>query len=206
MGKSNSKNTVVAELSIEEIAAIRDSWTRAKNYNIGKKILFSLIEKRPKFAEYFGIPSDAVTFDGMQNSRELQLQAHRIQGFLDTAVGALGYCPISSVYDMAHRIGQIHFYRGVNFGADNWLVFKRVTVEQVAEAAATSRNGTEDSEGNGLKTLNDNEESSLFGSVAPIIGARRDPVTEICWNRLMTLIIREMKRGFLEEAMRNCKE
>ena len=45
---------------------------------------------------------------------------------------------------MAQKIGQIHYYRflmkeklqqkyfrGVNFGADNWLVFKKVTIEQI---------------------------------------------------------------------------
>ncbi|RCN32083.1 hypothetical protein ANCCAN_22126 [Ancylostoma caninum] len=32
---------------------------------------------------------------------------------------------------MSYRVGQIHYYKGVNFGADNWLVFKKVTVDQV---------------------------------------------------------------------------
>ncbi|CAJ0577365.1 unnamed protein product, partial [Mesorhabditis spiculigera] len=162
----------VSELMDDEIAAIREVWVKAKNEDVGKKILQTLIEKRPKFAEYFGIHSESLDMKVLVQVKEFQLQAHRIQNFLDTAVGSLGFCPISSVYDMAHRIGQIHFYRGVNFGAENWLVFKKVTVDQ------------------------DLTNSYSGGNYLAKQG----------WNKLMTVIVREMKKGFLEEAMRNCRE
>ena len=50
---------------------------------------------------------------------------------------------------MAHRIGQIHFYRGVNFGADNWLVFKKVTVDQVTTGATDSSKEKDETNSNG---------------------------------------------------------
>ncbi|VDM74873.1 unnamed protein product [Strongylus vulgaris] len=147
---------------------------RAKNDNVGKKILQTLIEKRPKFAEYFGIQT----------------------------VGSLGFCPISSVYDMAHRIGQIHFYRGVNFGADNWLVFKRVTVDQVTTGKTDC---STDPEQNGLIKIETENDTIIVPDLAnPYSG--ENCLARLGWNKLMTVIVREMKRGFLEEAMRNCKE
>lgn len=89
-------------------------------------------------------------------------QAHRIQNFLDTAVGSLGFCPISSVYDMAHRIGQIHFYRGVNFGADNWLVFKKVTVDQVTTGATDSSKEKDETNSNGTANGKVDTEANLI--------------------------------------------
>ncbi|KJH41062.1 hypothetical protein DICVIV_12973 [Dictyocaulus viviparus] len=130
-------------------------------------------------------------------------EAYRIQNFLDTAVGSLGFCPISSIYDMAHRIGQIHFYRGVNFGADNWLVFKRVTVDQVTTGQTDS---SFDPEQYG-KTPTCDEKQTVVNEnpfVNPYSG--ENCLARLGWNKLMTVIVREMKRGFLEEAMRNCKE
>ncbi|KAK6760586.1 hypothetical protein RB195_021883 [Necator americanus] len=202
MGLCSSKKRYTTELSDEEVAAIREVWIRAKNDNVGKKILQTLIEKRPKFAEYFGIQSESLEIKTLNQSKEFHLQAHRIQNFLDTAVGSLGFCPISSVYDMAHRIGQIHFYRGVNFGADNWLVFKRVTVDQVTTGQSDSSNEPEQ---NGVTKVE--EENGTF----PTVGIANPYSGENClarlgWNKLMTVIVREMKKGFLEEAMRNCKE
>ncbi|KAJ1348355.1 hypothetical protein KIN20_003644 [Parelaphostrongylus tenuis] len=126
-------------------------------------------------------------------------KAHRIQNFLDTAVGSLGFCPISSIYDMAHRIGQIHFYRGVNFGADNWLVFKRITVDQVTCQAMNFANIE-------IEVTNNTDDKQV---VIPDIMSQysgENCLARLGWNKLMTVIVREMKRGFLEEAMRNCKE
>ncbi|KIH66268.1 hypothetical protein ANCDUO_03404 [Ancylostoma duodenale] len=176
---------------------------RAKNDNVGKKILQTLIEKRPKFAEYFGIQSDSLDLKTLNQSKEFHLQAHRIQNFLDTAVGSLGFCPISSVYDMAHRIGQIHFYRGVNFGADNWLVFKRVTVDQVTTGMTDC---SVDPEQNGLTKLETEEKEKMAVANLTNPYSGESCLARLGWNKLMTVIVREMKRGFLEEAMRNCKE
>ncbi|GMR45285.1 hypothetical protein PMAYCL1PPCAC_15480, partial [Pristionchus mayeri] len=192
------------ELTDEEVTAVRNVWIRAKTEDIGKKILQTLIEKRPKFAEYFGIlcQSDKLDQNSLKESKEFHLQAHRIQNFLDTAVGSLGYCPVSSIYDMAHRIGQIHFYRGVNFGADNWLVFKRVTVDQVTKGVSS----TQASQANLLEGTKEPEveEHPLNDVQNPFSG--ENCLARLGWNKLMTVIVREMKRGFLEEAMRNCKE
>ncbi|KAK5972690.1 GLOBIN domain-containing protein [Trichostrongylus colubriformis] len=194
MGLCSSKRRHTAELTGDEIEAIRDVWIRAKNNNVGKKILQTLIEKRPKFAEYFGIQSESLDIKALNQSKEFHLQAHRIQNFLDTAVGSLGFCPISSVYDMAHRIGQIHFYRGVNFGADNWLVFKRVAVDQVTLGFSD--------------TISDPMENGMVkkDEHIPDFYSDENCLARLGWNKLMTVIVREMKRGFLEEAMRNCKE
>ncbi|CAJ0609478.1 unnamed protein product [Cylicocyclus nassatus] len=202
MGLCPSKKRYTTELSDDEVAAIRDVWIRAKKVNVGKKILQTLIEKRPKFAEYFGIQSESLDLKTLNQSKEFHLQAHRIQNFLDTAVGSLGFCPISSVYDMAHRIGQIHFYRGVNFGADNWLVFKRVTVDQVTTGQTDS---SSDPEQNGLLKIETETDTIIVPALANAYSGE-NCLARLGWNKLMTVIVREMKRGFLEEAMRNCKE
>ncbi|KJH41063.1 hypothetical protein DICVIV_12974, partial [Dictyocaulus viviparus] len=78
MGLCSSKKRQVAELSDAEVAAIRDVWLRAKNDNVGKKILLVLIEKRPKFAEYFGIQSDSLDFKTLNQSKEFHLQVYAI--------------------------------------------------------------------------------------------------------------------------------
>ncbi|CAB3401194.1 unnamed protein product [Caenorhabditis bovis] len=204
MGLCGSKKANLCEMSDEEVAAIREVWIKAKTDNVGKKILQTLIEKRPKFAEYFGIQSESLDIKALNQSKEFHLQAHRIQNFLDTAVGSLGFCPISSVYDMAHRIGQIHFYRGVNFGADNWLVFKKVTVDQVTTGLTDS--SKEDTNSNG--TNNGKQKETEANPITDIhnIYSGENCLSRLGWNKLMTVIVREMKRGFLEEAMRNCKE
>ncbi|CEF68848.1 Globin family and Globin-like domain and Globin, structural domain-containing protein [Strongyloides ratti] len=218
MGKIFSKKKVEPDLTNDEIEAIREIWSRAKNENVGRKILLTLIEKKPKFAEYFGIGSENVDPKELMGKREFQLQAHRIQGFLDTAVGSLGYCPMSSIYDMAHRIGQIHFYKGVNFGADNWLVFKKVTVDQVSRVnfinnkdmarksntASINKNISEDSEDN-LEIRNIQRRNESIPSYNEMYEVQ-NCLARLGWNKFMTVIVREMKRGFLEEAMRNCKE
>uniref|UniRef100_A0A0N4ZE39 GLOBIN domain-containing protein n=1 Tax=Parastrongyloides trichosuri TaxID=131310 RepID=A0A0N4ZE39_PARTI len=212
MGKIFSKKKVEPDLTAEEIEAIRDIWLRAKNESVGRKILLALIEKKPKFAEYFGIGSENVDPKELLGKREFQLQAHRIQGFLDTAVGSLGYCPMSSIYDMAHRIGQIHFYKGVNFGADNWLVFKKVTVDQVSRVnvegkdrksnvSLGKRNNSGDAEDSTAETPR-KESAHSFNDMYEVSNC----LARLGWNKFMTVIVREMKRGFLEEAMRNCKE
>ncbi|GMT22591.1 hypothetical protein PFISCL1PPCAC_13888, partial [Pristionchus fissidentatus] len=198
------KKEPVNELTDEEVTAVRNVWIRAKTEDIGKKILLTLIEKRPKFAEYFGIhcTGDKLDMDSLKECKEFHLQAHRIQNFLDTAVGSLGYCPVSSIYDMAHRIGQIHFYRGVNFGADNWLVFKRVTVDQVTKGVTS----TQASQANIMECSKEGEADThpLSDLQNPFSG--ENCLARLGWNKLMTVIVREMKRGFLEEAMRNCRE
>uniref|UniRef100_A0A0N5BF54 GLOBIN domain-containing protein n=1 Tax=Strongyloides papillosus TaxID=174720 RepID=A0A0N5BF54_STREA len=221
MGKIFSKKKVEPDLTNDEIEAIRDMWSRAKNENVGKKILLTLIEKKPKFAEYFGIGSENVDPKELMSKREFQLQAHRIQGFLDTAVGSLGYCPMASIYDMAHRIGQIHFYKGVNFGADNWLVFKKVTVDQVSRVYFDSNNKDCNRKNNAninsvrrntsgeseevLDVKNDQQPDESANSYNEMYEVQ-NCVARLGWNKFMTVIVREMKRGFLEEAMRNCKE
>nr|CDJ97182.1 Hypothetical protein CBG17640 [Haemonchus contortus] len=178
MGLCTSKSRYTTDLSVEEIEAIREVWIKAKNNNVGKKILQTLIEKRPKFAEYFGIQSESLDIKALNQSKEFHLQAHRIQNFLDTAVGSLGYCPISRV----------------NFGADNWLVFKRVAVDQVTTGFSDT---TSDPGLNGM-TKPEEEMMNLYSN--------ENCLARLGWNKLMTVIVREMKRGFLEEAMRNCKE
>ncbi|KAF1746866.1 hypothetical protein GCK72_023324 [Caenorhabditis remanei] len=209
MGLCSSKKRMTTEMSDEEVAAIRDVWVRAKTDNVGKKILQTLIEKRPKFAEYFGIQSESLDIRALNQSKEFHLQAHRIQNFLDTAVGSLGFCPISSVYDMAHRIGQIHFYRGVNFGADNWLVFKKVTVDQVTTGATDSSKEKDETNSNGTANGKVDTDTNLIPvgiADANNVYSGENCLARLGWNKLMTVIVREMKRGFLEEAMRNCKE
>ncbi|KAE9550435.1 hypothetical protein FO519_006350 [Halicephalobus sp. NKZ332] len=195
------KKTPEAELNPEEIMAIREVWQKAKNQDIGKKILSTLIERRPKFAEYFGITctSEALDMKEVHRAREFQLQAHRIQGFLDTAVGSLGYCPLSSIHDLAHRIGQIHFYRSVNFSADNWLVFKKVAVDEVTAIRPTSKSSS--STDLLTKQVSTEKEPDYHN---PFSG--QNSIAKLGWNKFMGVIVREMKRGFLEEAMRNCKE
>ncbi|CAI2357589.1 unnamed protein product [Caenorhabditis sp. 36 PRJEB53466] len=99
--------------------------------------------------------------------------------------------------------------RGVNFGADNWLVFKKVTVDQVTTGATDSSKEKDKEETNSNGTANGKVDTEA--NLIPIADINNVCSGENClarlgWNKLMTVIVREMKRGFLEEAMRNCKE
>ncbi|CAD6191383.1 unnamed protein product [Caenorhabditis auriculariae] len=137
----------VDELTDEEMHAVREVWSRAKQRDIGMQILRELIDRKPQFKDYFGIHVSNENMEELYACKEFLLQAHRIQNFLDTAVSSLGFCPMVIVQQMAHRVGQIHYYRGVNFGADNWLSFKKVTVESVtselrSEPVVESRSST----------------------------------------------------------------
>ncbi|WKY08182.1 hypothetical protein Q1695_007573 [Nippostrongylus brasiliensis] len=185
----------VSELSDQEIAAVKEVWMRARQMDVGSNILSELIDKKPSFAVYYGFERSQPT-EELRKSQAFILQAKRIQDFLETAVSSLGLSPDSIIHNHSYRIGQIHYYKGVNFGADNWLVFKKVTIEQV----------------NALQ-----KKSSLFGSASfkdlkaaeqrldyPPNGNQRRCQAIVGWNKLMSMIIREMKRGFLEEARRNC--
>lgn len=66
---------------------------RAKTEDIGKKILQTLIEKRPKFAEYFGIlcQSDKLDMNSLKESKEFHLQVK--------------YCMKSLVTESIYSIG-----------------------------------------------------------------------------------------------------
>ncbi|KAJ1348353.1 hypothetical protein KIN20_003642 [Parelaphostrongylus tenuis] len=77
MGLCSSKKKPTQELTDEEVTAIREVWIRAKNNNVGKKILQTLIEKRPKFAEYFGIQSESLDIKALNQSKEFHLQRDR---------------------------------------------------------------------------------------------------------------------------------
>ncbi|CAI5448867.1 unnamed protein product [Caenorhabditis angaria] len=180
----------LCELRDEEMEAIKEVWVRAKEREIGKHILQELIERKPQFKDYFGIQADE---KDVFSCREFQLQAHRIQNFLDTAVSSLGFCPMKNVLQMAYRIGQIHFYRGVNFGADNWLTFKKVTVEIVTQENSKTENGEDESIKDTATTI------SLFP-------ANQSCLVVIGWEKFMGSVIKEMKKGFLDEARRNCHD
>ncbi|WKY08183.1 hypothetical protein Q1695_007573 [Nippostrongylus brasiliensis] len=173
----------VSELSDQEIAAVKEVWMR-----YGTFFLEFILKKAEMSVVIHSLP--------MATHGWLLWQAKRIQDFLETAVSSLGLSPDSIIHNHSYRIGQIHYYKGVNFGADNWLVFKKVTIEQV----------------NALQ-----KKSSLFGSASfkdlkaaeqrldyPPNGNQRRCQAIVGWNKLMSMIIREMKRGFLEEARRNC--
>ncbi|EYB81011.1 hypothetical protein Y032_0395g662 [Ancylostoma ceylanicum] len=172
-------------------------FVQARNNDIGIRILSALIEQKPIFAKYYGFET-SLSKEELEKSELFLLQARRIQNFLDTIVSSLGVCPDSAIHHMSYRVGQIHYYKGVNFGADNWLVFKKVTVDQVVSLQ---------------------KKPSVFSLVAPkdfsiseikIDNSRtmiqRKCMVTIGWNRLMGIVIREMKRGFLEEAQRNCQD
>ncbi|KAK6750964.1 hypothetical protein RB195_002749 [Necator americanus] len=188
-------NERTSEFSDHEIAAIRDVWIRARNSEVGVKILAALIEKKPSFAAYYGFET-SLSIEELQKSETFLFQAQRIQDFLDTIVSSLGICPDSAVHRMAYRIGQIHFHKGVNFGADNWLVFKKVTVDQVISWQKKPS----------MFSLGSSKEFNISEiSLDPSrTVTHRRCVAIIGWNKLMSVIIREMKRGFLEEAQRSC--
>ncbi|EPB80670.1 globin [Ancylostoma ceylanicum] len=196
-----SKRVDPNQLTDAEIMALKETWEKAKKRDVGQHILRALIEHKPQFRVYFGIPADATDLSEMQQCKQFQVQAHRIQNFLDTAVSTLGFCPIANVLSMAHRIGQIHFYRGVNFGADNWLAFKKVAVEQITKDVGPREYTVLVTEKQASKVVK-REESLLeigqngFTPATALIG----------WEKFMGAIVREMKRGFLDEARRNCKE
>ncbi|VDM60416.1 unnamed protein product [Angiostrongylus costaricensis] len=186
-----------SEFSVQEITAIKDVWMRARNVEVGENILTALIEKKPNFAVYYGFET-SLAVEELRKGTMFILQARRIQNFLDTIVSTLGFCPDATIHHMAYRIGQIHYHRGVNFGADNWLVFKKVTIEQVL--AVQKRPTTV----NGSPKEQEKFEANLDSWKNPSSG--KTNIAAIGWNKLMSLIIREMKRGFLDEALKNCED
>nr|CDJ97906.1 Protein GLB-17, isoform b [Haemonchus contortus] len=111
----------------------------------------------------------------------------------------MGLCSSKRQYRTDLSVEEIEAIRevwikGVNFGADNWLVFKRVAVDQVTTGFSDT---TSDPGLNGMMKP-DEEMMNLYSN--------ENCLARLGWNKLMTVIVREMKRGFLEEAMRNCKE
>lgn len=197
-----SRRPDTQQLTEAEIAAVKEIWEKAKKRDVGQVILQALIEHRPKFRDYFGIVSEGTSLIELQQCKQFQVQAHRIQNFLDTAVSTLGFCPMENVLSMAYRIGQIHFYRGVNFGADNWLAFKKAAVDQITKDVAQKEYTIVVNENHTSKLITREEsllemaQDSGGGAAAGVIG----------WEKLMGAIVREMKRGFLDEARRNCRE
>lgn len=188
----------VSELTDSEIAAVKDVWTRASNGEIGAKILGELIDKKPSFAAFYGFDT-TLPGEELRKSSLFLLQARRIQSFLDTAVSSLGLSPDTTIHRMSYRIGQIHYYKGVNFGADNWLVFKKVTIEQVIASQKKSSIFSS-------STFKDSSSSSEFTIESMQNGLQHQKSSQatVGWNKLMAMVIREMKRGFLDEARRNC--
>jgi hypothetical protein len=178
----------------------------AKYGDIGQKILFSLIEEKPKFAEHFGIYSTSVSKKEMRDSRQLQLQAQRIQNFLNAIVESLGNCPISSVCNMAHHVGQIHYHQRINFDTATWMVFKRVTIVQVIKMASKGYGKKLNAREDFPTTSYDNRSPSPSPSPSSMLNPPKESLALIGWHRLMTIVIREMKRGFLEEAISNCQK
>ncbi|KIH47049.1 hypothetical protein ANCDUO_22896, partial [Ancylostoma duodenale] len=197
--------------------------SRARNNDIGIRILSALIEQKPIFAKYYGFET-SLSKEELQKSElfllqeyllkqkmmvqmnERYLQAQRIQNFLDTVVSSLGandakkymngrkgepyrtssyLSRICSYWKKPANISTVEQAIGVNFGADNWLVFKKVTVDQVVSLQ---------------------KKPSVFSLVAPkdfniseikMDNSRtiqRKCMVTIGWNRLMGIVIREMKR------------
>ncbi|KHJ87161.1 hypothetical protein OESDEN_13069 [Oesophagostomum dentatum] len=159
---------------------------RARNSDVGVKILAALIDKKPSFAVYYGFET-TLSNEDLRKSESFLLQARRIQNFLDTIVTTLGVCPDTKIHDMSYRIGQIHYYKGVNFGADNWLVFKKVTVEQVISLQKKPS----------MFSLSPAKDYSLAEITIESSRAmnQRGCIATIGWNKLMAIVIREMKRG-----------
>ncbi|VDP03671.1 unnamed protein product [Heligmosomoides polygyrus] len=161
----------------------------ASNGEIGAKILGELIDKKPSFAAFYGFDT-TLPGEELRKSSLFLLQARRIQSFLDTAVSSLGLSPDTTIHRMSYRIGQIHYYKGVNFGADNWLVFKKVTIEQVIASQKKSSIFSS-------STFKDSSSSSEFTIESMQNGLQHQKSSQatVGWNKLMAMVIREMKRG-----------
>ncbi|CAJ0603969.1 unnamed protein product [Cylicocyclus nassatus] len=187
-------------LSEAEIVALKKTWERAKQNDIGQHILCALFEAKPQFRSYFAIPAYAIEMTQLRQCHLFQIQARRIQNFLDTAVSTLGFCPLSNALTMAHQLGKIHFHRGVNFGADHWLLFKKVSVDEISKHIGPKEYTILVSE---RKRRSLKREESLLeigqNGVLPAVAL-------VAWEKFMSEIVREMKNGFLEEARKICTE
>ncbi|VDK49610.1 unnamed protein product [Cylicostephanus goldi] len=213
-------------LSEAEIVALKKTWERnahnqayllflylffrAKQNDIGQHILYALLEAKPQFRSYFAIPAYALEMTQLRQCNQFQIQARRIQNFLDTAVSTLGFCPMSNALTMAHQLGKIHFHRGVNFGADHWLLFKKVTVEEIIKHIGPKEYTILVSE---RKRRSLKREEIGQNGVLPAVAL-------VAWEKFMSEIVREMKNGtfrskqhtstfakfsgFLEEARKHC--
>ncbi|CAJ0937531.1 unnamed protein product, partial [Mesorhabditis belari] len=196
MGACASHIEAKTRLTPEEIEAVKESWKRAKHAQIGRKILGTLLEKRPQFAQMYGISEEEVMDGRMTSNTLFQLQACRIQNFLDTTVSSLGLCPTASVFAMAKRIGQIHYYKGVNFGSDSYTVFKKVTADEIIDVAEKTQHLLE-KDGGHTEFLDQAIMSPYDTNNCNI---------RLGWNKLMNEIVREMKEGFVQEARAHNKD
>ncbi|PAV56299.1 hypothetical protein WR25_15720 [Diploscapter pachys] len=191
---------VSTDLTDGEIEAIREIWKRAREGNIGQKILFELLQKRPSFAAFYGIKEKLLDETTMFKCKEFCDQGDRIHHFFEVVVKSLGTKDSDQVHSMSRHIGRIHYYKGINFGADNWLAFKNATMMQMSVWQKRSSFFT-------------NKEDSAAQIVArerprhhslEVPGLRNSPSMNmhcsnslglLAWNKLMSIIIREMKKG-----------
>ncbi|KAK6058354.1 hypothetical protein COOONC_04076 [Cooperia oncophora] len=185
-----------------------DRWG-AKRRDACQTLLKRLIELAPQFRDYFGIPSTASDIEGLRQCRQFIIQAARIENFLDNATSMLGICPIQHVLSMAHRIGQIHFHRGVNFDAVNWLTFEKTVVNEITKDIAQKDYVVFLTDSRKTEVLSREEVGIPFiiEGLSKLAQNGSTPATAVlAWEKFMRVIVREMKKGFLDEALRNCRE
>ncbi|RCN26950.1 hypothetical protein ANCCAN_12021 [Ancylostoma caninum] len=69
-----SKRVDPNQLSDAEIMAVKEIWEKAKKQEVGQHILRALIEHKPQFRVYFGIPTEATDLSEMQQCKQFQVQ------------------------------------------------------------------------------------------------------------------------------------
>lgn len=156
-----------------EVAIIRRSWDVAKSKDIGLRIVVSILIKRPRFSTYFGIQSGMAP-EELRAAPAIISHGLRMTAFLENVICAVNILDENYIRQLIQRIGMAHFHKGVNFNADNWLLFKRVLLEELCR----------------------HDENM------PRTREQKRKELEDAWGKLLRFVISEMKRGFLEEALK----
>jgi hypothetical protein len=119
--------------------------------------------------------------------------ARMIAGFLTTIVRNLDK-ESGNAERLLTSVGAIHFQKGVNFTAENYLVFKRMFANSMSEQVARSSSGP-------FRKLT----SSSMRSKSPIsftVGERRMLSDDVVIEKFLALVVRKLREGFLCEAVR----
>lgn len=168
-----ARRSSLFNLCPHEVCVIRRAWKSAKASDIGPRVVVSILTKRPHFTSFFdlhpGTPAE------LMEAPSVRSHGLRMTAFLDEIIRSLGAVDEQIIGQMIHGVGMIHFHKGVNFNAENWLLFKTVLLEELCRSSGRTPR--------------------------PQLRHKAQEM-EAAWNKLLRFVISEMKRGFLGEALK----
>uniref|UniRef100_A0A914XMA2 Uncharacterized protein n=1 Tax=Plectus sambesii TaxID=2011161 RepID=A0A914XMA2_9BILA len=98
-------------------------------------------------------------------------------------------------------VGAIHFHKGVNFTAENYLVFKRMFANSMSEQLVRA-SGEQMNPFRKLTTSSMRSKTSVSISISGGMTEHRMGGDDIIIEKFLALVIRKLRDGFLHEAVR----